>query len=48
MQKKVKGLKDKKESKFRRKGQTGADKISNDIVNGELVYFTWETLNLFL
>lgn len=47
MQNKVKGLKDKKQSKLRRKGQTEGDKISDYIIKGELIYFMWETINMF-
>lgn len=47
MQNKVKGLKDKKKPKLRRKGQTGGDKIFNYIIKGKLICFTWEALNVF-
>lgn len=46
MHKKVKGLKDKKESKLGRNGQT-EDKISNYVIEGELIHCTWEVLNVF-
>lgn len=42
MQRKVKGLKDKKESTLGREGPTGSDTISNYVIKGESIYFTWE------
>lgn len=42
MQRKVKGLKDEKESKLWREGPIRPDTISNYVIKGELICFTWE------